>query len=195
MSRSPSPTGLVDVTNGRPVRRHPETGAYYVAKAGWPHFWGRTLDALVVMVVAGVLMGVVHVAQQDLALGQLSIAMSSSTGVYVAVLAAVWFVVLFAYGMVWGSVGSIGDVASGMRSVRIANGRRSGAWRGGWRAFCWSFAPLYLVLVVAAAFEGSGGDSFDTRYVAIDLRSGLARGWAPVPDPRAASPAPRRASA
>ncbi|MFG3709048.1 hypothetical protein ACGF7U_30575 [Micromonospora sp. NPDC047670] len=55
MSRStaPSPTGLIDAATGLPVRRHPGTGAHYVRKAGWPHFWGRTLDALAVLVVAG----------------------------------------------------------------------------------------------------------------------------------------------
>ncbi|MEU4565248.1 hypothetical protein [Micromonospora sp. NPDC023956] len=198
MSRStpPTTTGLVDTDNGRPVRRHPDTGAHYVRKAGWPHFWGRTLDALVVMVVAGVLMGTVHTANQDFALGRLGTAMSASTGVYVAVMAAVWFVVVVAYGMVWGSVGSLGDAVAGMRSVRIANGKRSGAWRGGWRAFWWSFAPFYLLVSIAAALEGSGGDTFDSPYTAVDLRSGLARGRAPVPDPTAAPrpAAPTRAA-
>ncbi|MFI6822771.1 hypothetical protein ACIBJE_17720 [Micromonospora sp. NPDC050187] len=190
-STPPTATGLVDVATGRPVRRHPDTGVYYVRKAGWPHFWGRTLDALVVMVVAGVLMGAVHTANQDFALGRLGTAMSASTGTYVAVMAAIWFVVVVAYGMVWGSVGSLGDAASGMRSVRISNGARSGAWRGGWRAFWWSFAPFYLLVSIAAMFEGSGGDSFDSTYTAIDLRSGLARGRAPVPDPTAPRPAAR----
>ncbi|SCL26925.1 RDD family protein [Micromonospora pallida] len=189
MSRStpPATTGLLDAGNGRPIRRHPETGAYYVRKAGWPHFWGRTLDALVVMALAGILMGVVDVARQHSALGGLSTAMAVNTGVHAGVMAGIWFGVLFAYGMVWGSVGSLGDAAAGMRSVRISNGRRSGAWRGGWRAVCWSFAPLYLVLSIAAALSGSGGDSVDSSYTAIDLRSGLARGRAPVPDPAAAA--------
>jgi hypothetical protein len=189
MSRSTprSTTGLVDAANGLPVRRHTDTGAYYVRKAGWPHFWGRTMDALVVMVVAGVLMGVVDAANQDLAFGRLSVAMFANTGVYAAVMAAIWFAVVFAYGMVWGSIGSLGDAASGMRSVRISNGERFGAWRGGWRAFCWSFAPLYLVLSFAAIFSGSGGDSFETKFTAVDLRSGLARGQAPVPEATAAA--------
>jgi hypothetical protein len=73
-----------------------------------------------------------------------------------------------------------------MRSVRNSNGQRSGAWLGGWRAFCWSFAPVYLVLSVAAIFSGNGGDSFETTFTAIDLRSGLAQGQAPVPDKAAA---------
>ncbi|MEU4781524.1 hypothetical protein [Micromonospora sp. NPDC023633] len=187
MSRStlPPTTGLIDAVNGLPVRRHTDTRAYYVRKAGWPHFWGRTLDALVVMVVAGALMGAVNAANQDLTLGRLSMAMFASTGVHAAVMAAIWFVVVFAYGMVWGSLGSLGDAASGMRSVRTSNGGGFGAWLGGWRAVCWSFAPLYMVVSIAAIFSGSGGDSFETRFTAIDLRSGLAQGQAPVPDPTA----------
>jgi hypothetical protein len=189
MSRStpPSTTGLIDAANGLPVRRHADTGAYYVRKAGWPHFWGRTLDALVVMVVAGALMGAVDAANRDLALGRLSMAMLADTAVYVAVMAAIWFVVVFAYGMVCGSIGSLGDAAAGMRSVRISDGGRVGAWRGGRRAFWWSFAPLYLVLSFAAIFSGSGGDSFESRFTAVDLRCGLARGRAPVPDATAAA--------
>ncbi|MFI6229696.1 RDD family protein [Micromonospora echinospora] len=185
----PTATGLVDVVTGRAVRRHPDTGVRYVRKAGWPHFCGRALDALVVMVVAGVLMGAVHAANQDFALGTLGSAMSASTGVYVAVMAAVWFAVVVAYGMVWGSVGSLGDVVAGMRSVRISDGRRSGAWRGGWRAFWWSFAPFYLLVAIAAAFEGSGDDTFDSKYTAVDLRSGLAQGRDPVPESTLPGPA------
>ncbi|MFG3709049.1 hypothetical protein ACGF7U_30580 [Micromonospora sp. NPDC047670] len=125
-------------------------------------------------------MGTVDAANQDLALGRLSMATLSDTGVYVAVMAAIWFVVVFAYGMVWDSIGSLGD-AAGMRSVRISDGARVGAWRGGRRASWWSFAPLCLVLSFAAIL-GGGGDTFESRFTAVDLRSGLARGRAPVPD-------------
>ncbi|MCA4135199.1 hypothetical protein [Arthrobacter sp. M4] len=191
MSRStqPSSTGLIDAANARPVFQHPNTGEYYVRKAGWAHFWGRSLDALVVLVVAGVLIGAVNAANQNFAFGSLSMAMFSSTGVYVGVMAAIWFGVLFVYGLVFGALGSLGDLAAGMKSVRISNGQRSGAWLGGWRAICWSFAPLYLVLSVAAIFSGSGGDSFEAKFTAVDLRSGLAQGQAPVPDPKIAEQA------
>lgn len=131
-------------------------------------------------------------ANQDLALGRLSMAMLSDTGVYVAVMAAIWFAVVFAYGMVWGSIGSLGDAAAGMRSVRISDGARVGAWRGGRRAIWWSFAPRYLVLSFAAILSG-GGDTFESRFTAVDLRFGLARGRAPVPDATAAADQPRPA--
>jgi hypothetical protein len=182
--QKPSPTGLIDPVNGLPVRRHTASGGYYVAKPGWAHFWGRSLDALVVIVAAGVLMAVLNSLVQNLALGPLSFALLDSTGLFAAALAAVWFAVLFAYGMVWGSVGSIGDAAAGMRSVRISDGTTSGAWLGGWRAVCWSFAPLYLVMAIAVAFSGGGGDSFSANFVSIDRRSGVAGGGAPVPDPK-----------
>ena len=51
--QKPSPTGLIDPVNGLPVRRHTASGGYYVPKPGWAHFWGRSLDALVVIVAAG----------------------------------------------------------------------------------------------------------------------------------------------
>lgn len=182
--QKPSPTGLIDPVNGLPVRRHTASGDYYVPKPGWAHFWGRSLDALVVIAVAGVLMAVLNSLVQNLALGPLSFALLDSTGLFAAALAAVWFAVLFAYGMVWGSLGSVGDAAAGMRSVRISDGTTSGAWLGGWRAVCWSFAPLYLVMAIAVAFSGGGGDSFSANFVSIDRRSGVAGGDAPVPDPK-----------
>ena len=80
------------------------------------------------MVAAGVLMAVLNSLVQNLALGPLSFALLDSAGLFAAALAAVWFAALFAYGMVWGSLGSVGDAAAGMRSVRISDGTTSGAW-------------------------------------------------------------------
>ena len=194
--QKPSPTGLIDPVNGLPVRRHTASGAFYVPKPGWAHFRGRSLDALVVMVAAGGLMAVLNAMVQNLALGPLSLALLDSEGLFAAALGAIWFGVLFAYGMIWGSLGSVGDAAAGMLSVRISDGATAGAWLGGWRAICWSFAPLYLVMAIAAVFSGGGGDSFSANFVSIDRRSGVAGGAAPVPDPKVAvsdselSPAP-----
>lgn len=177
-------TGLVDPATGRPVRRHAASGASYVPKPGWPHFWGRALDALIVMAVSGVLMAVLNSLVQNLALGSVSLALLSSDGLFVAALAAVWFLVLFAYGMIMGTTGSLGDAAAGMRSVRIADGTTSGAWLGGWRAVCWSFAPLYYLAAFASALGGGGGDTFEAKFTAVDLRSSVSRGAAPVRDPQ-----------
>lgn len=188
MTRSPkSSTGLVDAVTGGPVLAHTRTGNYYVRKPGWPHFWGRVLDGLVVLLAAGILMAVLNSLVQSLALGSLSLALLSSNGLFVAALAAIWFIVLFAYGMIMGSVGSLGDAAAGMRSVRIADGTTSGAWLGGWRTVCWSFAPLYFLLALASALSGGGGETFDARFTAVDVRSGLAEGIPPVRDPQVAA--------
>ncbi|WP_309105996.1 hypothetical protein [Arthrobacter sp.] len=188
MTRSPkSSTGLVDAVTGGPVLAHTRTGNYYVRKPGWPHFWGRVLDGLVVLLAAGILIAVLNSLVQSLALGSLSLALLSSNGLFVAALAAIWFIVLFAYGMIMGSVGSLGDAAAGMRSVRIADGTTSGAWLGGWRTVCWSFAPLYFLLAFASALSGGGGETFDARFTAVDVRSGLAEGIPPVRDPQVAA--------
>jgi hypothetical protein len=141
----------------------------------------------VVLLAAGILMAVFNSLVQNLALGSLSIALLSSNGLFLAALAAIWFLVLFAYGMIMGTVGSLGDATAGMRSVRIADGTTSGAWLGGWRAVCWSFAPLYLLLAFASVLSGGGGETFDAKFTAVDLRSGLAQGIQPVRDPDVAA--------
>ncbi|WP_052500445.1 hypothetical protein [Arthrobacter sp. SPG23] len=84
---------------------------------------------------------------------------------------AAWFLVLFGYGMICGAVGSLGDAAAGMRAVRIADGTTSGAWLGGWRAVCWSFAPAYLLMAFASALGGGSGDTFDAKFTAVDVRA------------------------
>jgi hypothetical protein len=188
MSHTPkSSTGLLDAVTGRPVLAYTRTGEHYVRKAGWPHFWGRALDAVVVLAVAGILMAVLNSLIQNLALGSLSLALLASNGLFLTALAAVWFLVLFAYGMIMGTTGSLGDAAAGMRSVRIADGTTSGAWLGGWRAICWSFAPLYYLMAFASALSGGGGDTFEAKFTAVDLRSGVSQGAAPVRDPQLAA--------
>lgn len=182
-----SSTGLVDAQNGLPVFAHTKTGQHYVRKAGGPHFWGRALDALVVICAAGILMALLNALVQNLSLGSLSLALLSSNGLFIAALAGIWFLVLFAYGMIMGAVGSLGDAAAGMRAVRIADGTTSGVWLGGWRTVCWSFAPLYYVVAFASALSGGGGDTFDAKFTAVDLRSGVARGAAPISDPQTAA--------
>jgi hypothetical protein len=188
MSRAPkSSTGLLDAVTGRPVLAYTRTGGHYVRKAGWPHFWGRALDAVVVLAVAAILMAVLNSLVQNLALGSLSLALLASNGLFLTALAALWFLVLFAYGMIIGTTGSLGDAAAGMRSVRISDGTTSGAWLGGWRAICWSFAPLYYLMAFASALSGGGGDTFEAKFTAVDLRSGAFQGAAPVRDPQLAA--------
>lgn len=182
-SKSTTLTGLVDPANGRPVRRHTDTGAYFVKASGAAHFWGRVLDAIVFLVgylVLAVIMAVVRESMMNS-----GSALGYNDGLWLTLYVVLWFVALFIYGMIWGAACSVGDAAAGMRSVRIKNGTTAGAWLGGWRAICWSFFPFFVVMVVAAAISGGGGDTWDPKFAAIDRRSGVAQGQAPVPDPKA----------
>ncbi|MFJ4029889.1 hypothetical protein ACIPWF_21175 [Paenarthrobacter sp. NPDC089989] len=180
-------TGLVDAANGRPVRRHTGTGAYYVKASGSAHFWGRVLDALVFLAGYSVLAVIAAVARN--AMMNSGSLLAFNDGFWLALYVILWFVGLLVYGMIWGTVGSVGDAAAGLRSVRIKDGTTAGAWLGGWRAICWSFFPFFVVMVIAAAFSGGSGETWDPKFAALDRRSGVAQGQQPVPDPKTAPPA------
>ncbi|MGO4434271.1 hypothetical protein AB4Y88_13540 [Paenarthrobacter sp. RAF9] len=181
--KSTTATGLVDAANGRAVRRHTDTGAYFVKASGTAHFWGRVLDAIVFLVGYSVLAVIAAVVRQSMM--NSGSALGYNDGAWLTIYVVLWFVGLFVYGMIWGTVGSVGDAAAGMRSVRIKDGTTAGAWLGGWRAICWSFFPFFVVMVIAAAFSGGSGDTWDPKFAAIDRRSGLAQGMPPIPDPKA----------
>lgn len=181
--KSESATGLVDAVNGRKVRRHTQTGAYYVKASGAAHFWGRVLDAVVFLAAYSVLAVVLAVVRNSMMNN--GSAAAYNDGLWLALYVILWFVALLAYGMVWGTVGSVGDAAAGMRSVRIKDGTTAGAWLGGWRAICWSFFPFFVVMVIASALTGGSGDTWDPKFAAMDRRSGTAQGLQPVPDPKA----------
>ncbi|MEV7606945.1 hypothetical protein AB0N65_16045 [Paenarthrobacter sp. NPDC089322] len=182
-SKSQTATGLVDAANGRAVRRHTDTGAYFVKASGAAHFWGRVLDAIVFLAGYSVLAVVLAVVRESML--NSGSALAYNNGLWVALYVILWFVGLFAYGMIWGSVGSVGDAAAGMRSVRIKDGTTAGAWLGGWRAICWSFFPFFVVMVIASALSGGSGDTWDPKFAAMDRRSGTAQGKQPIPDPKA----------
>lgn len=181
-SKSTTATGLVDAATGRPVRRHPDTGAYFVKASGSSHFWGRALDALVFL-VGYVVLAVIAVMVRESMMNSGSM-LGFNDGFWLTLYVVLWFVGLFAYGMIWGTAGSVGDAAAGMRSVRIKDGTTAGAWLGGWRAICWSFFPFFVVMVIASALSGGSGDTWDPKFAAVDRRSGLAQGQPPVPDPK-----------
>ncbi|UVJ39716.1 RDD family protein [Arthrobacter sp. CJ23] len=174
----PPATGLADALTGRPVRRHTATGAFYVRKAGWEHFWARALDAAVFVAAYGVVALLLAAVRSAMFSSGVQLALNDTF--FLVLHAVLWFVGLFIYGMIWGTAGSVGDAAGGMRSVRTKDGTTAGAWLGGWRAVCWSFFPFYVVVLVFSAFSG-GGDSWDPQFVAIDLRSGVAQGQQPQP--------------
>ncbi|GGJ27778.1 hypothetical protein [Paenarthrobacter histidinolovorans] len=175
-------TGMVDPLTGRAVRRHPDTGAYFVKASGAAHFWGRVLDAVVFLVGYVILAAVAAVVRESMM--DSGSTLGYNDGFWLTLYVVLWFVDLFVYGMIWGTVGSVGDAAAGMRSVRIKNGTTAGAWLGGWRAICWSFFPFFVVMVIAAALSGGGDDTWDPKFAAMDRRSGIANGQQPVPDPK-----------
>lgn len=176
-------TGMVDPLTGRAVRRHPDTGAYFVKASGAAHFWGRVLDAVVFLVGYVILAAIAAVVRESMMNNGSTLGFND--GFWLTLYVVLWFVGLFIYGMIWGTVGSVGDAAAGMRSVRIKNGTTAGAWSGGWRAICWSFFPFFVVMVIAAALSGGGDDTWDPKFAAMDRRSGIAKGQQPVPDPKA----------
>ncbi|MDI2022586.1 hypothetical protein [Paenarthrobacter nicotinovorans] len=176
-------TGMVDPLTGRAVRRHPDTGAYFVKASGAAHFWGRVLDAVVFLVGYVILAAIAAVVRESMMNNGSTLGFNDSF--WLTLYVVLWFVGLFIYGMIWGTVGSVGDAAAGMRSVRIKNGTTAGAWLGGWRAICWSFFPFFVVMVIAAALSGGGDDTWDPKFAAMDRRSGIAKGQQPVPDPKA----------
>lgn len=176
-------TGMVDPLTGRAVRRHPDTGAYFVKASGAAHFWGRVLDAVVFLVGYIILAAIAAVVRESMMNNGSTLGFND--GFWLTLYVVLWFVGLFIYGMIWGTVGSVGDAAAGMRSVRIKTGTTAGAWLGGWRAICWSFFPFFVVMVIAAALSGGGDDTWDPKFAAMDRRSGIAKGQQPVPDPKA----------
>jgi len=184
-SKPKTSTGMVDPLNGRAVRRHPDTGAYFVKASGGAHFWGRVLDAIVFLVGYAILAVIAAVVRESMM--DSGSALGYNNGFWLTLYAVLWFVGLFAYGMVWGTAGSVGDAAAGMRSVRIKDGTTAGPWLGGWRAICWSFFPFFVVMVIAAALSGGGDDTWDPKFAAIDRRSGVANGQQPIPDPKIAA--------
>lgn len=186
--KSQTLTGLVDPLNGRAVRRHTHTGAYYVKASGAAHFWGRVLDAIVFLAGYAVLAVVLAVVRNSMMTS--GSALAYNDGLWVALYVILWFVGLFVYGMIWGTAGSVGDAAAGMRSVRIKDGTTAGAWLGGWRAICWSFFPFFVVMVIASALSGGTGDTWDPKFTAMDRRSGIAQGQQAVPDPKATAAHP-----
>ncbi|GAB4097906.1 RDD family protein [Sinomonas halotolerans] len=185
MTKAPS-TKLVDAATGGKIHAVAATGQQFAAAPAARVFWSRALDAAVVLAAAAAVMVPV--------LGLMGRS-PASEGALAAVGALLWFAVVFAYGMISGTVGAVGDHAGGFRAVRLDDGSRPGVWRGGWRAVLWSFAPLYAVVTVVGMLSGSTTGDWSERYSTRDLRAGIERGMPPVPDPRIAEREARAARA
>lgn len=161
------PTGLVDGITGRPVRQFTVTGQYYVRATAARHFWGRVLDGAVFLACFSVICVVLFLSLRTIGPEAAGFAC-----------AALWFPALYIYGTIWGTYGLFGDRAAHIRSVRITNGTRSGAWIGGWRVIAWSFIPVYILFLFMSMFENAVEHT--PGYVPLDCKSGLSQGIPPV---------------
>ncbi len=160
------------------MRQFTAGGGYYVEVSGARHFWGRVLDGGVYLGAFGALALLVFAIRGAMRNSLALMDLGYNDAFLYSLLGVLWFLGLYGYGMIWGSIGTWGDRAAGMRSLKTVDGSQAGPWRGGWRAIAWSFFPVFAVLAIASALSG-GGDSFDSSYRAVDLRSGIARGIPP----------------
>ena len=179
------PTGLVDAETGQKVRAVASSGQQFAVAPPARVFWCRVLDTAAVGALAA------GIGTPVLIFMGRSVATESAMALAAA---AVWFAVVFAYGMFSGSVGALGDHAGGFRAVRLDDGSRPGVWRGGWRAVLWSFAPLYGLITLAGIFSGSPAGDWSESYSTRDLRAGIERGVPPIADPRVAEREARAAA-
>lgn len=170
----------LDAVSGRPVRQFSNGSGHFVEVGGARHFWGRGLDGVVCLAVFGVLASLAFLVRGAMRNSLALMELGYNDVFFYVLLGVLWFLGLYGYGMVWGSAGSLGDHAAGMRSLKLADGSPAGAWRGGWRAIAWSFFPVFAVMAIMSALGGDGGDSFDSSYRTVDLRSGIAQGIPPL---------------
>lgn len=135
------------------VLTHSATGRPYAPQGLLAYLLGRSLDLVVVVAVVT-------------ALGKGVITLYESTNLSVqewqpvAAIGLILFTVIFLYGGLAGTVGTLGEAATKMRVVNIDTGRPAGFLHGGLRAVGW-------VLFVAFTMMLNDSGVSDTRYVAI----------------------------
>lgn len=161
---------LVDAVTGRQIRYIGPENRLASLVPGARRFWGRMLDILIVLLLDLVALFV-----------SIGVTQGSATGLLVFVivhLVIVHLVIVFVTGTIAGTAGTVGEHAGGFRSVHRRTGARPGFWRGGLRAILYSCTPL----LVLAIFSGDA-PTFDSNFMQLDTRSGVARGIPPVPAP------------
>ncbi|HCB57550.1 MAG TPA: hypothetical protein DEP82_06360 [Arthrobacter bacterium] len=82
--------------------------------------------------------------------------------------------VIFLYGGIAGTVGTLGEAATRMRVVNIDDGSVPGFLTGGLRAVGWFLFVLFTVML-------SDTGAADTRFVAVRRNTGVFQGQEPVP--------------
>lgn len=161
------PDTLVDPVTGNKTWVHEDTGRHYVPQSLRGYLLGRTLDVIIV-------------AAATFALAKGTTALLESTALMaqewhlVAISGFILFAVVFIYGGIAGTVGSIGEAVTRMRVVDIDDGSVPGFLAGGLRAIGW---VLYVLFTLAL----SSPDAAETRYVAVRRNAAVFRGQAPLP--------------
>ncbi len=123
---------------------------------------GRALD---IVVVAGAVIGAMHVL--NAASGGSLPGVESWQGTLILCLVLV--AVTFLYGGLAGTVGTLGDAATGMRVVRISDGTRPGFRTGGTRALGWVLCVLFAAMLSDTVMPGDTG-GIESRFVAVRRR-------------------------
>lgn len=131
-----------------------DTGVPYREQGMLGHFLGRALDVLIVA-------GATHAIMLGLrALGGTSLP-STDSWMGCAILILVLLAATFLYGCLAGTVGTVGDLVTGMRIVRRSDGTKPGLRTGGARALGWS------ILIVFDLMLSNTGGVLESRFVAV----------------------------
>lgn len=172
MPSKPAAGTLLDPVLREKVRVHEATGHHYVPQSLRGYLLGRALDVLVVAAAAFAL-------AKGAVLLLAPAAVMAQEWAPVAVFGLILFAVIFLYGGIAGTVGTIGETITRMRVVTIDDGSAPGFRTGGLQAVGWF---LYVIFTLMLNGDGNVG----TRYVAVSTKAAVFRGEPPV----AAEPAP-----
>ncbi|ACL42150.1 conserved hypothetical protein (plasmid) [Pseudarthrobacter chlorophenolicus A6] len=165
-SAAASAAALVDPSTRKTTLVHHATGRHYVPQGLRRYLLGRALD--IAVVVTGV-----SALAEGMAMAFQSTGLVLQEWQSVTAVGLLLFAVVFLYGGIAGTVGTLGEAATRMRVVDIDNGNTAGFLHGGLRAVGWVlFALLTLML--------NGTGETDTRYVAVRRDAGVYQGQSPV---------------
>ncbi|QOD06109.1 RDD family protein [Pseudarthrobacter sp. BIM B-2242] len=161
MSLAVPTTATAPSTDEKQLPTFEDTGVPYREQPMVSHFLGRALDVLVVGgATAAVMLSLYAVG---------STAMPAFDAWQGSVLLlAVMLSATFLYGCLAGTAGTLGDLVTGMRTVRRTDGSRPGFWVGGLRALGWLLNIVFVVML-----SDTGG--VESRFVAVRRDSLSAR--------------------
>lgn len=158
MSFAVPATSTAQTTDQKQLPTFEDTGVPYRQQGALQHVLGRALDVLIVA-------GATHATMLGLrALGGTSLP-STDSWLGCVILILVLLGVTFFYGCLAGTVGTLGDLVTGMRVVRRSDGTKPGFRTGGTRALGW------FVLIVFDLMLSNTGGVLESRFVAVRRES------------------------